>query len=151
MPKKELALLIGEYYRLARLRELLAERRRQASFTTIELSTITEVDALSEEDMSIYACDCGATDCRSCGPLQCYHPCEHSKMPGNCRHSDCPNCDDFVGCVACDDPAQLRCTECGDHYCNGCFESHWQDEHAGTPGESDPADLLEDAGCQPSP
>jgi hypothetical protein len=43
MPK-ELALLIGEYYRLVRCRELLAERQRQASFTTTELSTITEVE-----------------------------------------------------------------------------------------------------------
>src|SRR5215472_11877430 len=93
-----LTLLIGEYYRLAHRRELLAERAKR--HTTIELSTITEVDALLEDAM----CLCGATDCRICGPMQGYHPCEHNHMPDLCPYKDCPNCADFIGCVACDDP-----------------------------------------------
>ena len=71
--------------------------------------------------MSIYACDCGATDCRSCGPKQGYNPCEHNHMPGLCPYKDCPNCPDFIGCISCDKSAEARCHGCGEHLCAKCL------------------------------
>ena len=105
-----LTLLIGEYYRLARMRELLAERAKR--HTSIELSTITEVDALLEDAMSCDCCGRAGTDANPIGRVEAF---------GIETFAHAQGCPDVIACVNCDKPAEARCPGCQEHFCPKCL------------------------------
>jgi hypothetical protein len=122
-----LADLIQTYYRRARLRQWL-ESRLRPRHTDIELSTLSQVDrVLEEKPMHCANClrNCSAVrtvvDVR--GKIDDRRGYYSEDVWGEA--SDCCEAEILSGpgptCVACDNPAQARCPECGEWLCATCL------------------------------